>query len=895
MRKTILLAIYLLMTGIVFAQTQQGYVKTKGRMVNGQHVAGKGLPGTTVNIQGGNSVGVKDVNGSFSFLIPTKTYMVQSVQKKGYELVDADAIKKTYQHSANPLYIVMETPEQQMEDLLEAQEQISKTLREQLKKSRQEIQRLKDENKITEEDYRQRLAKLMEDQQNSQRLIADMAKEYSQMDYDLMDSLNQRISDAILNGRLMEADSLLRSKGDMKGRIAEVRKEQRVEAQEEQELAQRQENLEASKEGTKKKLEDIASDCNKFFDRFKLENLHDSAAYYIELRAELDTTNAEWLFDAADYLKKQNQFGKSEIYYERALEIRRRLAKSNPQEYEPDVAHTLNNLAGLYYKIRNFPESEEMYKQALEAYRRLAKSNPQEYEPDVAMTLNNLASLYYKIQRFMESEEMYKQALETYRRLAKSNPQEYEPYEAGTLNNLACLYLNIQCFAESEAMCKEALEIRRRLAKSNPQEYEPDVAQTLNNLANLYQNTQRFKESEAMYKEALEIRRHFAKSNPQAYEPDVAYTLNILANLYKNTQRFTESEAMYKEALETYRRLAQSYLQAYEPDVAGTLNNLANLYQNTQRFKESEAMYKEALEIRRRLAKSNPQAYEPDVAGTLNNLAYLYKNTQRFTESEAMHKEALEIRRRLAQSNPQAYEHNVAGTLNNLADLYQDTQRFTESEAMYKEALEIYRRLAQSNPQAYEPDVAKTLNNLGILKIGIEQYKDAIPPFEEALGIYRRISQANPAKAQWYEVVLCNLSELYSTVEDYLKAYHLNQECLPIMKKKYEADQESQRSDYADYLGSHSCCCVFTKQYAEAEQYAREGLAIDSTKHFIYSNLAAALLFQGKYEEAEQIYCQYKEELKDSFLDDFKQFAKVGVIPKEREADVERIKRLIKE
>ena len=137
-------------------------------------------------IHDGNSEGVKDVNGSFSFLIPTKTYMVQSVQKKGYELVDADAIKKTYQHSANPLYIVMETPEQQMEDLLEAQEQISKTLREQLKKSRQEIQRLKDENKITEEDYRQRLAKLMEDQQNSQRLIADMAKEYSQMDYDLI-------------------------------------------------------------------------------------------------------------------------------------------------------------------------------------------------------------------------------------------------------------------------------------------------------------------------------------------------------------------------------------------------------------------------------------------------------------------------------------------------------------------------------------------------------------------------------------------------------------------------------------------------------------------------------------------------------------------------------------
>jgi hypothetical protein len=47
--------------------------------------------------------------------------------------------------------------------------------------------------------------------------------------------------------------------------------------------------------------------------------------------------------------------------------------------------------------------------------------------------------------------------------------------------------------------------------------------------------------------------------------------------------------------------------------------------------------------------------------------------------------------------------------------------------------------------------------------------------------------------------------------------------------------------------------------------------------------------------EAEKIYRQYKDELKDSFLDDFKQFAEAGVIPKERDADVERIKKMLGE
>jgi len=326
-----------------------------------------------------------------------------------------------------------------------------------------------------------------------------------------------------------------------------------------------------------------------------------------------------------------------------------------------------------------------------------------------------------------------------------------------------------------------------------------------------------------------------------------------------------------------------------------TLNSLASLYSDTQRFSESEAMYKEALAIRRRLAQSNPQAYEPDVAGTLNNLASLYLNTHRFSESEEMYKEALAICRRLGQANPQAYEPDVALTLNNLASLYLDTHRFSESEEMYKEVLTLYRRLAQSNPQAYEPYLAGTLYNIGLLKVKAEQYADAISPFEEALNIYRRLAQINPAEQQWCEGSLYCLSKLYPAVNNHISAYNINKEWLPILKKKYEMEQDVLKEDYASTLGGQSFYAIFAKQYAEAEQYAHEGLAVDSTKHFIYANLAAALLFQGKYTEAEKIYRQYKYELKDGFLDDFRQYAEAGVIPPECEADVEKIKQLLSE
>ena len=111
MRKvSFLLSVLLcLSASVTVAQTQQGYVKTRGKMVNGQHVKGQGLQGSVVTIQGGNSYVVQSGNGSFSFPVPSKTYTVSQVQKKGYQLVDADLLKKPFQYSSNAIYLLMET------------------------------------------------------------------------------------------------------------------------------------------------------------------------------------------------------------------------------------------------------------------------------------------------------------------------------------------------------------------------------------------------------------------------------------------------------------------------------------------------------------------------------------------------------------------------------------------------------------------------------------------------------------------------------------------------------------------------------------------------------------------------------------------------------------------
>ena len=432
------------------------------------------------------------------------------------------------------------------------------------------------------------------------------------------------------------------------------------------------------------------------------------------------------------------------------------------------------------------------------------------------------------------------------------------------------------------------------MTDANPQAYEPDLAQSYNNLALLYSDTKRYDESKRMYKAAVEIRKRLADANPQAYEPRLADSYNNLANLYYNTQHFTESEMMYKSALEIRKRLTDTNPQAYEPDLAQSYNNLANLYSDIRRLTESEKMHKEALEIRKRLADANPQAYEPNLAASYNNLAVLYSDTQRFTESEQMYKDALDIYKRLADANPQVYEPNLVTSYHNLAILYYDTQRYVESEQMYKAAIAIYERLYGSAPQQYQLRLAEDYYYYGMSMIHNKKHHDAIAPFEQSLKLCKDMLN-DETGTFLYAGNHAYLVDLYSNNKDYATAYTYNKELLPLLKANYGEDADKWKTDYHGKLISQSFYANLLGKFEEGEHYSLEALKVDSTQHLAYTNLAAAYLLQGKYEAAEKLYRQYKSELKEGFLSDFDELAKAGVIPAERMADVEKIKKMLNE
>ena len=272
--------------------------------------------------------------------------------------------------------------------------------------------------------------------------------------------------------------------------------------------------------------------------------------------------------------------------------------------------------------------------------------------------------------------------------------------------------------------------------------------------------------------------------------------------------------------------------------------------------------------------------------------AIFSQNQNQFAEAETYYKIYIKKQLLLSKTNPQIYESALGDSYNNLANLYYVTQRFADSEQMFNSALEIYKRLMGENSFIYGQRLANCLFGLANSQVKQEKYTEAISPFEQALEFYKK--EAEQGKSiDYYTKIMSSLDQLYGQEKKYSQAYQCFKSNIPLLKTIYRSDKNNYTELLKSILVSQSFYSIFEKQYVEAEIYSKEALEVDSTKHVVYSNLAAALLFQGKYQEAEKIYRQYKSELKEDFLSDFEEFSKAGVIPKNREEDVEKIKQLL--
>ena len=415
-RRAFLLSLGLLMTVYASAQIQKGYVKTKGRMGKNGVIAGSPIPGASVILRGGNST-VSGNNGTFSLTVPSKKFSLQNVLKKNYVLTDPDILSKQYDYSTNLLTIVLETTSQQLEDKLAAHDKICETLRSRLKKKEEEIKALKEQNKVTQEEYLKLRTALIEEQDDNEKLIGQMAERYSKIDFDEVDDSNKAISRLILEGKLSEADSLLNTKGDIHTRADELKRLQQM---------------------AQKKMAELGQDCYTKYEIFMMKHLKDSAEYYIEYRLNIDSTNYEWQNDAGHFAREYRaDYAKAMRYYEKGLQ----LAKTQDGERGLSAATCYNNIGNLMYEKGDYDQALKYYQIALEIKETALGQDNQ----GVATYLNNIGNAYTAKRDYSMALDYHKRALAIRESLLGTD----HPDVAGSYNNIAAIYRNQKDYAQA--------------------------------------------------------------------------------------------------------------------------------------------------------------------------------------------------------------------------------------------------------------------------------------------------------------------------------------------------------------------------------------------------------------------------------------------------------------
>jgi CHAT domain-containing protein/Tfp pilus assembly protein PilF len=454
-----------------------------------------------------------------------------------------------------------------------------------------------------------------------------------------------------------------------------------------------------------------------------------------ELRVATDTDRA--LHDARKQFEESlkllgaGKYDEALPFAERVLEIRERLLGTE----HPDVAASIDNLAGIYNGRGEYVKASPLYKRALDIREKaLGKDHPL-----TAISLNNLAELYYYQGKYAEAELLYKRALD----IREEALGKDHPLTAESLNNLALVYEDQGKYAEAEPRLKRALDIWEKALGKDHQE----TANGLNNLASIYQGQGKYVESEPLLKRALDIwEKTLGKDHPNN-----AVGLDSLAEVYRTLGKYAEAEPLYKRALD----IREKARGKDHPDIANSLNSLATLYWAQGKYAEAEPLYKRALDIREKaLGKDHPST-----AVSLNNLANLYFLQEKYVEAEPLLKRALGVfEKLLGKDHP-----STAGSLHNLATLYRKQGKYEEAEQLFKRALAISEKAVGND----HPHVANSLAGLAALYRDQGKYREAEPLYKRALDIYEKaLGKDHPDTA----ISLNNLAALYMAKGDLVQA-----------------------------------------------------------------------------------------------------------------------------
>ena len=691
---------------------------------------------------------------------------------------------------------------------------------------------------LTAQQFSAEKEKLQQAYERQRKEIDVLAEKFARVNFDDVEPAYKEALALFKDGKIDDAIARLES-ADPARRTAQIIKEGQAIANEEKELAQRKLALGKEKQNQIKLLRLLADMYSVKFDPDKAERNFDDLM-------RLDSTDLDVLSEAAKFYSANHRYNK-------ALRVLA-LIVGHPKTEDFQIAEAYLMTGDMHSALGNLNAALAAFDQATKKLSKLYNANPTflPYINQMAISYSKHGAVYQAMGDLQQAVVYFQEYQRIAEQLCLSNPDN-----VAFKDNLAISYCKVGDIHVEMAFMIGAFPFYRQ--------YNSLMKQ----LCDSFPENMKFKESLAISYLKYGNCRYFMSDYGRSLDEFKAY-YNLEKELYTAFPNHTDYKSGY---IVSNEKLAAVYQQLDTLDKA-----LHFAHENNSLAEELCAQYPE-----------NPD-FKNNLAVSYYNLGAIHLKLENSDSASAAYDKYVKLETELYTTHPDNanFQNGLAISYARLAGFYRDYEQDSATAWLYLfSSRNLLQRLTVNNTNYTEFSVgnmdnrgietktmfnggsSKYSHNLGMINnqlTTLERHVDLVGLLEELVGE----DHENNLKYLLY-TVLCDT---------------LRERCV---------SNKALKKDLADALNGRAWTGFFLQKFAAVEADIREGLALKTENKFLPTNLAPALLLQGKRKEALDEYRKWQDRpfgeqglvtYRDAFLGDLKTFDEAGIIPSERMADV---------
>ncbi len=254
--------------------------------------------------------------------------------------------------------------------------------------------------------------------------------------------------------------------------------------------------------------------------------------------------------------RKREQFASVVPSFEVALEIRKKLAASDPGTYNPRLAEAWNNLGTALRKVGKHEEAQKAYQTALEMRKELVASGTAESYHDLANTYANIGTLLREKGKLKEAKVAFEAAVEAHQKIPANKAKPFMATRGNLLNSLGIVKNDLEDFEGALDSYRKALAVYEHSGDAKNASRVPEMAMVCNNIASAYKSAGKLEAAELAFVKSYDLYKELVQDEPHVYSKYLKVAMENLRMFYSQVGKQEKALTLVKDTLDFIQKVA---------------------------------------------------------------------------------------------------------------------------------------------------------------------------------------------------------------------------------------------------------------------------------------------------------------------------------------------------